>query len=126
MSRHNGGLGATAMWDVSSVFLQYGEREADVPSALREGKSTYRPLGKYLRKKLRIMVGRDAEIPEEVLAEYEKQVRDVYSRIWNASKAERNGLTVKEAFKAALVEMNAGTVSAMLARAQIFKQGRRL
>lgn len=128
MSRQNGGLGLSAMHDVASVFLQFDleKSEADVPSALREGKSTYRPLGKYLRKKLRKMVGWDEKIPDEILAEYEAEVRALYSDIWNSSPEDRGYKTVKDAFREALVAKERGAINTLLARAEIFKQRKRL
>lgn len=128
MSRHNGGIGSGAMHDLASDFMLFNleKREADVPSALRLGKSVYAPLGKYLRKRLRVLIGRDEKIPDEVLAEYEAEVRVLYADIWNSSKAERNGLTVKEAFRQALIEKESGSVASLLARSQIHKQRKSL
>lgn len=57
------------MFDVADVMLKLDlqkESNADVPSALREGKSRYKPLGRYLTKKLRTMIGRDEKIPEAI------------------------------------------------------------
>lgn len=128
MSRHNGGIGYGAMWDVASTYLEFNleKRNADVPSALQNGKSKFLPLGKYLRKKLRVMIGKDSEIPEEVLAEYEAEVRALYTDIFNSSKEARGHQTVKEAFRNALIEKNAGLVASLLAKSEIHKQGRRL
>lgn len=126
MSRHNGGIGYGAMFDVASTFLEFNleKRSADVPSALQNGKSTFRPLGKYLRKHLRIMIGRDAKIPEEVLAEYEAEVRAMYKDIWNSSKEARGFKTVKEAFRLALIQKNEGAVASLLVRSKIYSQTR--
>lgn len=116
------------MHDLASDFMSFNleKREADVPSALRMGKSTYLPLGKYLRKRLRVLIGRDEKIPEEVLAEYEAEVRVLYQSIWNSSKAERKGLTVKEAFRQALIEKERASVASIIERAQIYKQRKKL
>lgn len=63
------GIGADAMWDVASVLLRYGlETRGDVPAQLRYG-ATVLPLGRYLQKKLRIMVGKDEKAPPEALQE---------------------------------------------------------
>lgn len=128
MSRHNGGIGYGAMHDVADTFLTFNleKREADVPSALRSGRSTFMPLGKYLRRHLRMMVGRDEKIPDEVLAAYQAEVRDLYSRLYNSSKEERGFKTVKEAFREALMEKWSGSVASIVARSEIHKSREKL
>lgn len=128
MSRHNGGIGFAAMHDVASVLLQYDlhKKNPDVPVALLNGKSTHRPLGKYLRKQLRMMVGKDASLPPEILAEYEAEVRAMYQVIWNSSARERGHKTVKQAFKEALIEKNLGLVQSLLVKSSIRKQRKSL
>lgn len=63
------GIGADAMHDVASVMMQYRlDERGDVPSGLRHGAGMH-PLGRYLRKKLRTMVGKDEAAPPEALHE---------------------------------------------------------
>lgn len=64
----NPGIGADAIPDVASVMMQYKleGKLADVPTALRHGGSEL-PLGRYLRKLLRVQVGLDEKAPPNVL-----------------------------------------------------------
>lgn len=70
------GIGKDALWEVASVLLQYelDEKLADVPAALRHAGRVL-PLGRYLRGKLREMIGRDDCAPEEVLQKIEEELR---------------------------------------------------
>lgn len=70
------GIGQRAMHDIADVILRLGldESEADVPSALRRGK-TIAPLGRYLRQQLRLMIGKEVGAPDEVLREAAERLR---------------------------------------------------
>lgn len=128
MSNQNGGIGLGAMHDVASSFLQFNleKREADVPSALRSGKSTYLPLGKYLRKNLRKMVGFDENTPPEILAEYEAEVQALYDAAFNLTKAERGYKTVLQKVRSDLVEKYQSSSASVVQKSAIFKQRRSL
>lgn len=71
------GIGADFMHEVASTFLQYESSfhaaQPDVPSALRVGARS-QPLGRYLRKRLRKLVGRDEKAPQEAITQYESEV----------------------------------------------------
>lgn len=58
------GIGANAMWDVSSEIMRLGleEKLVDVPGGLRHGSTVY-PLGRYLKRQLREQVGREKNSP---------------------------------------------------------------
>lgn len=62
------GIGHDFMHEYASELMKLNleDREADVPSALRHG-SRLLPLGRYLRRKLRTMVGKDEKTPEAVI-----------------------------------------------------------
>lgn len=61
------GIGAGAMDDVASTLMELGlDQSEDVPAALRHG-SRLMPLGRYLRRRLRTRIGRDAKAPESVI-----------------------------------------------------------
>lgn len=62
------GIGAGAVPDVASVVMQWKleEKEGDVPSGLRHGKSVM-PLGRYLRNRLRLQCGLPEGAPEHVI-----------------------------------------------------------
>lgn len=72
------GIGADAMHDVASAFLQFNleQSQVDVPVNLAHGKREL-PLGRYLRRRLRKLVGRDEKAPAEVLAELHEKMSDV-------------------------------------------------
>lgn len=61
------GLGYHAMHEVASQLMHFNldTSQVDVPSTLRHGKKEL-PLGRYLRKNLRLMVGKDEKTPSEV------------------------------------------------------------
>lgn len=73
------GVGATFMEKVGEVVKSSGLHPllSDVPSVLRHGKSL-KPIGRYLQRKLREKVGRSAETPGEVMAEYGEKLRTVF------------------------------------------------
>lgn len=62
------GIGADAMHEVASVFMQFNleDLQGDVPSSLRHG-SRLLPLGRYLRRKLRVYSGMAPSAPEQRL-----------------------------------------------------------
>lgn len=72
------GLGSDALWEVASELLRYEDldpriSQADVPVSLRHGAKTL-PLGRYLRKRLREMIGRDGKAPEEAIKKIEEEL----------------------------------------------------
>lgn len=61
------GIGAGAVPDVASAVMQWKlEEKGDVPIGLRHG-SRVLPLGRYLRRHLRLQCGLDEDCPEEVI-----------------------------------------------------------
>lgn len=62
------GLGASAMHEVASQLMTFNldTSQADVPSALQHGGRAL-PLGRYLRRKLRTLVGKEPNAPESTL-----------------------------------------------------------
>lgn len=69
------GIGADMMHEVASTLLTYGlDEQGDVPSALRHGPRVM-ALGRYLQRKLRTYVGKDADAPPEVKAEREAEMQ---------------------------------------------------
>lgn len=102
MSRQNGGIGRPGCWDVASVLMESGVDEllVDVPMALDFAKR-HALLGRYLRRELRSMIGREKEAPEEALDAVKKELQPVQEAAFNASRS----------FKEAVVEHNAGRVA---------------
>lgn len=70
------GIGASAMDDLSSLLLGLDLEDTieDVPYTLRHGRREY-PLGRYLRRRLRERIGREANAPASVIQKMEAEVR---------------------------------------------------
>lgn len=73
------GLGADAMDVVEKAVTTragaaYMSREGDVPNVVRFQKGMW-PLGRYLRGKLRLNLGLDSGVPEEVLVRHAQQLQ---------------------------------------------------
>lgn len=64
------------MWDVASTLLNFDldQTEADVPVSLRHGARVL-PLGRTLRKKLRVMIGREENAPQAAMDQYQERMR---------------------------------------------------
>lgn len=79
------GIGRDAMWEVASVLMQYDieTSEPDVPSALRHGSKNL-PLGRYLKQQLRLMVGKEINAPEQVLAALAEQLHPLLESVREA------------------------------------------
>jgi len=106
------GIGYAFMHEVASTLLAHDYLgEGDVPVTLSHGK-TQRLLGRYLRKKLRLMLGRDEKAIPDV--KKQKEMRDLYM----ASLKDPQFVSIKNT----LTEMDAGRVASMEARAEIFKK----
>lgn len=69
------GIGAIAMDRVASVITQYRlDRDRDVPLVLRFG-GRVMPLGRYLRRKLRVAIGHGDKSPDWVVQQAAKQLQ---------------------------------------------------
>lgn len=109
------GLGLRVMHDVADRLLTYNlEKEIeDVPMSLQHGKFKL-PLGRYLRCKLRRMIGRDEKCPPQVLEKVKAELLPLRQQAFNASSS----------FAEAVVQANKGKRANVLARAKI-KQPRK-
>lgn len=69
------GIGAHAMHDVASSLLQFNleKSQGDVPSTLRHGSRTL-PLGRYLRKTLRSLIGKEKNAPQSELSKLQEKM----------------------------------------------------
>lgn len=110
------GIGVDAMWDVASKLLQSGLDEgADVPSALRQyGKLN--PIGRYLRRKLRVMVGHDEAAPESSLEQIKAELQPLREAAFNNSSS----------FAQAVVDAGSPRVAQINAHNAIYKKERSL
>lgn len=113
------GIGADAMWDVASVLMQFNlvDTEGDVPSSLRHGRRLL-PLGRYLRRKLRVMVGREEQAPEIINEELQA--------LYDAAKVLPTGDARKVAFKNAIIDAGTQAVLNQQTRSEIFKTRKKL
>ena len=70
------GIGAHMMDEVASTLLTFNldESQPDVPSALRHGRRLM-PLGRYLHRRLRTLVGKSPDSPEAVQAENKAEMQ---------------------------------------------------
>lgn len=69
------GLGYNVMHEMASTMLEFDlhKKLIDVPNALQHGKK-YWPLGRYLKRSLRTMVGKDKNLSPEALDEIQKKM----------------------------------------------------
>lgn len=68
------GIGSDAMFEVASTLKRYAlDGRPDVPASLAHGSSS-RPLGRYLRGRLREMIGRDKGAPQATLEALEAEL----------------------------------------------------
>lgn len=111
------GIGADALHEVADVLLRLNlvDPEGDVPSALRHG-SRLLPLGRYLRRKLRVLVGHDEAAPEKTLKEIEETLRPLFDVAFENSISK----------KSVLLKEGAQKVLNMETRAKIFKKDKSL
>lgn len=112
MSRRPG-IGADAMHDVASTLLQFNlERsQADVPVSLRHGGRSF-PLGRYLRSRLRPLIGKDEKCPDEVLQALAEELRPLREMAFDSSQS----------FKKVVVEASEGRALQIEGKLNIFKK----
>lgn len=81
------GVGHDAMWDVASTVLEFdlADSEGDVPSSLRHGSREF-PLGAYLRRSLRKMVGRDEKAPASTIEAAQEALRPMRETAFENSR----------------------------------------
>ena len=107
------GIGVDGMWDVASKLMEHGLDEVmpDVPSALMHGRTSL-PIGRYLRGKLREMVGRDKKAPQAALDAIKAELLPLRQAAFDASRS----------FKDELVRASDGSVELMKIRSEIYKR----
>lgn len=109
------GIGRDAMFDVADVIMRFNldNTQADVPVSLRHGKKLL-PLGRYLRRNLREMIGKEATAPVD--PEKEAEVL----RMLDAAKKDEENPSLRYQVQ----KESSQKIASMKARAKIFK-GRR-
>lgn len=99
------GIGLGMMHELASVLLQHklDERMIDVPLTLQHGTKQL-PLGRYLRRKLRTFIGRDANTPKEVLEQQKQELQTVREDAWANKKSVKATLLEKSLGKRIQIE----------------------
>lgn len=86
------GIGADALWNVASEMMRLGlDDRGDVPTTLLQGGKSM-PLGRYLTRRLRRLVGKDEKAPVEVVQEALDKLQVLREYAW------QNGSSVAEVF----------------------------
>lgn len=111
------GIGLNAMWEVADSLMKFNleESQPDVPSALRHG-ARLLPLGRYLRRKLRLMVGKEERAPQEAQDELKKEMLGLYQSA--AAEGRLSSFLPKEA----VMKAGDGAVARLYSREKIWKQ----
>lgn len=110
------GIGADAMFDLASDLMKYNlDGDLDVPTALAHGKSNL-PLGRYLRRRLRLYIGKDGDTPAEVMEGMAEELRPLREAAFNASSS----------FASEIVKAGNGRMAQINARNAIYKKGKTL
>jgi len=111
------GLGYDALHELASQLLKFNldQSQSDVPVTLQHGDREL-PLGRYLRRKLRTLIGKDEKTPQEVLDQMEAEMFTLRESAFDSSKP----------FKTAILEKFAGERSSFESRQRIFKGKRNL
>lgn len=87
------GIGLGMMHELASVLMEHklDERMIDVPLSLQHGMAKW-PLGRYLRRKLRTFIGREANAPEAALLEQTKELQDLRKSAFETSTPLKNAV----------------------------------
>lgn len=111
------GIGHDAMHDVASTWLEFNleKTEDDVPSSLRHGTRKL-PLGRYLTRKLRKLVGKDEKAPDAILKKIEEELRPLRETAFDNSRS----------FKKEVIKDNDQRVLNMETKQKIFRQRKKL
>lgn len=107
------GIGAGFMDVLADSLVEYGVGK-DVPCALAHGKSQF-PLTRYLRNKLRVLVGREEGCPDEVLWEMAQTMREM---------RESAGIVKAEDWKVFAADAVMAGAANVRARSELFKKRR--
>lgn len=110
------GIGADFMYEVASAIL-FGRSSTldDAPTSLQHG-SRKLPLGRYLRRKLRPLIGLDTATPESTIEALQETLRPMRETAFNNSRS----------FKKEVIEAGNQTVLNRETKAKIFNKGKKL
>lgn len=110
------GIGHDAMEELSATLLKLDldQLQGDVPVTLAHGTREL-PLGRYLRRKLRKLMGKDENTPQEILDQMAETMRPLREAAFDASTS----------FKKKILDHYAGDRASFAARQKIFKGKKR-
>lgn len=113
------GIGRDFLWDAASTLMSFNleTSQVDVPSTLRHGKKEL-PLGRYLTRELRKMVGKDAACPPSVLQEQKEKLLPLQK----AARSSKDAPSLRHQ----IILANKGKVASLTTRARIYKQRKTL
>lgn len=113
------GIGAGYIPEVASVLLIHNldGTLSDVPSALQVGKRV-QPLGRYLKRLLRMHVGRSPDAPQATLDEAKARLLPLQE----AARAQAPKGLYSETFKSLILEAHQGHYDRTVARSKIWKK----
>jgi len=98
------GIGRGMMHDRASTLMELGtDNMIDVPAILQHGPTRY-PLGRYLRRKLRTLIGREPNAPQEALEIYAKEMLPLRQAAFNASLSLKTAVLEKSLGKRIQIE----------------------
>lgn len=112
------GIGADFMHEVASTLMEHNLEQTleDVPHSLSHGKRKL-PLGTYLRKKLRLAIGRDEKAPISVR---EKAAAEMQT-MWEDSRNAPSG-SKEFAYQQKIIENGVGRRNSLEAKSRIYKK----
>lgn len=104
------GIAADCAHDIAAAILghRFDEEMEDVPLTLQHGRR-HMPLGRYLRTKLRLAIGRGPECPDSVLEKAKEELQPLRTLAFENSKS----------FRQVLLEVNAQKRLNMLSKYKI-------
>lgn len=107
------GIGYGMLFDVASTILEHNleVQMVDVPMVLQHGKIQY-PLGRYLRRNLRKLIGRSPDTPRQALDAQKEKMRPLREAAFNDSLP----------FRSAILENSLGRRIQITARANRSKK----
>ena len=114
------GIAYSALWEIADQILKYdldkSLPQGDVPVTLRHG-SRELPLGRYLRRKLRLLIGKEENTPAEALAIIEAEM----SLMREAQFARKGRVSLKQT----VLEASKGELARFHARNNLYNKGNR-
>jgi len=123
------GIGADAMHDVASAIMQFNldTELTDVPSVLRHG-SRQLPLGRFLRRKLRTLIGRHKNAPQSTILAQQEELRPLFEATLSAFQNSETKVSgaLDVSFREALIESSVQEHRNFDARSKIYKKGKSL